>query len=75
MQVKIVNGDVETLAALLNQVTSDSYKKGQQAERERIRARAKLAADKVWKAGDWFIGPQHHILEKFVDALLEENDE
>lgn len=47
----------------------------QQAERERIRARAKIAAEKVWRAGDWFIGPQDHILEKFVDALLEDDDE
>ena len=48
---------------------------GIQAERERIRSRAKLAADKVWKAGDWFIGPQHANMEKFVDALLEDGDE
>lgn len=45
---------------------------GVQLERDRIRARAKLAAEKTWRAGDWYIGPQHANLEKFVDALLEE---
>ena len=37
MQVKIVNGDIETLAATLNQAITDAYKQGQQAERERIK--------------------------------------
>lgn len=42
---------------------------------DRIRARVKLAAEKTWKAGDWYIGPQHNNIEKFVDALLEDGDE
>lgn len=44
-------------------------------ERERIRARAKAAAEKTWRAGDWYIGPQHANLAKFIDALLEDGDD
>ena len=47
----------------------------QQAERERIRARAKLAAEKTWKAGDWYVGPQHNNIEAFVKELLREGDD
>lgn len=71
MQVMVVNGDVESLANMLNSAIADSYGKGQQFERERIRARAKIAAEKVWRAGDWYIGPQHFMLEQFVDALVD----
>ena len=48
---------------------------GVQLERERIRDRAKIAAEKTWKAGDLYIGPQHNMIEKFVNALLEDGDE
>ena len=48
---------------------------GIQIERERIRARAILAAEKTWKAGDQYIGPQYFILEQFVEELLREGDE
>ena len=47
----------------------------QQAERERIRARVKLAAEKTWKAGDWYVGPQHNNIEAFVEELLRDDDE
>lgn len=45
----------------------------QQAERERIRARTKIAAEKVW-FGDWFVGPQHCLYEQFVEELLRGDD-
>ena len=54
---------------------SDAYNDAVRIERERIRARAKLAAEKTWRAGDWYIGPQHANLAKFIDALLEDGDE
>lgn len=47
----------------------------QQADRNRIRSRAKLASEKTWKAGDWYVGPQHNMIEKFVDSLLEDGDD
>ena len=47
----------------------------QQAERERIRARAKLAAEKTFKAGGYYVGPQHYLIEQFVEALLGNDDE
>lgn len=53
----------------------DCWTAAQQAERERIRARARIAAEKTWKAGGCYVGPQHYIIEKFVDALLEDGDE
>ena len=51
------------------------WQEGVQAERERIRARAKIAAEKTWRAGDWYIGPQHANMERFVAELLEDGDE
>lgn len=48
---------------------------GVEAERERIRAIAKIAAEKTWRDGDWYVGPQHNMIEKFIDALLEDGDE
>lgn len=48
---------------------------GVQIERERIRARAQIAAEKTWRAGDWYIGPQHNMIEQFVESLLEQSDE
>lgn len=47
----------------------------QQAERERIRSRVQIAAEKNWKAGDWYIGPQHNNIEAFVEELLRDDDE
>ena len=46
----------------------------QQAERERIRSRVKLAAEKTFNAGGYYVGPQHYLIEQFVDALLEDAD-
>ena len=37
MQVQIVSGDVESLAALLNQAIANAYAEGQHAERKRCR--------------------------------------
>ena len=48
---------------------------GAKTERERIRARAQIAAEKTWPAGDWYIGPQHNMIEKFVEELLREDDD
>lgn len=45
----------------------------QQAERNRIRARAKLAAEKTFKAGGYYVGPQHYLIEQFVEELLRED--
>ena len=66
---------VKYMTTLIEPLKAASYAKGIQAERERIRARAQIAAEKTWKAGDWYIGPQHNMIERFVDALLEESDE
>lgn len=52
----------------------EAWQAAQQAERERIRARAKQAAEKAL-AGDWFVGPQHVLYERFVEELLEDGDE
>lgn len=51
----------------------EAWTAAKQAERERIRARAKSAAEKVWKAGDWYVGPQHFAIEQFVEELLRED--
>lgn len=72
MDVTVSDADIQVLANRLQVAVDDAYRQGQQAERERIRARAKLAAEKTWKDGDWYIGPQHNMIEKFVDALLED---
>lgn len=47
----------------------------QQAERERIRARVRLAAISSWSASEVYIGPPFIQLQKFVDRLLEDGDE
>ena len=46
---------------------------GVQIERERIRARAKIAAEKTFKAGGYYVGPQHYLIEQFVEELLRED--
>ena len=46
----------------------------QQAERERIRARVRLAAISSWSASEVYIGPPFIQLQKFVEALLEDGD-
>lgn len=46
----------------------------QQAERERLRARAKMAAKKIWKAKDWYFFPGCSSIEQFVEELMEEDD-
>ena len=54
------------------------YIAGQKAmlrhERERIRARVRLAAISSWSASEVYIGPQFIQLQKFVDRLLEDGE-
>lgn len=68
----------EAIDAVCKQIKvtiADAYRQGQQFERNRIRAIAKIAAEKTWRAGDWYVGPQHNMIEKFVEELLEDGDE
>ena len=66
---------IDAVCVQLKTAISDAYRQGQQAERERIRARVKLAMEKTWKAGDWYVGPRIEIMEKFVETLMEDGDE
>ena len=61
-------------AKLSTALYKEGYEDGQQAERERIRSRVQIAAEKTWKAGDWYVGPQHNMIEKFVEELLRDDD-
>ena len=51
MYLKISDDDIMELATRIQVDVDDAYRQGQQAERERIRARAKLAAISSWSAG------------------------
>lgn len=50
------------------------WEAGQQAERERIRSRVQIAAEKTWPAGDWYVGPQNNNIGAFVEELLRDDD-
>ena len=54
---------------------SDAYNDAVRIERKRIRARVRLAAISSWSASEVYIGPQFIQLQKFVDRLLEDDDE
>lgn len=61
---------LEALDSRFNITAGHIWEAAQKTERERIRARAQIAAEKTWKSGDWYIGPQHNMIEKFVRELL-----